>query len=172
MPEPAKQGAPSFRFIVWLTAFLFAGVLIAAFITLLKPNNQKKELTGTVQNGNNNNSAKSSQQNKNNVDTTSLPADFAKDIPIYPGSRVIEYSKENNLTGLKLTSKDSKEQVDGYYNSALIESGWTAEPGASTFDLGGLKAKSVTKNSSRLTTISATDPATKTTNIIISVNRQ
>lgn len=64
--------------------------------------------------------------------SSSLPADWPKDVPVYPGATV-SYSGSNTSKsgdsgiGAVLTTKDSAQKVRDYYAKELVVQGWTVE---------------------------------------------
>ncbi len=66
-----------------------------------------------------------------NIGGNSVPTDFPKDFPIYPGSTVT-----SSLSGgdfwLTLTTKDTLEKVSSYYETNLKVSGWKTNSASGT----------------------------------------
>jgi hypothetical protein len=56
--------------------------------------------------------------------STTVPADFPKDIPIYKGAEVSSWNNKPPIPMLVLKSKDSKPNILAFYKKELAAKGW------------------------------------------------
>ncbi len=88
---------------------------------------------------------------------TSLPADWPKDAPVYPGA-TITYSGSSNPQagesgfGAMLTTKDSAQKVRDYYARELVVQGWKTE---ATYNADESSVVSATKDTRAFTVVTA-----------------
>ncbi len=57
----------------------------------------------------------------------SLPNDFPKDAPVYPGATIVQSLKMKEGFSIMLKSADSTEKIKQYYEKTLKEQGWDIE---------------------------------------------
>lgn len=84
------------------------------------------------------------------IGTQELPSDFPKDIPVYPGATVLGSVTGSATAGglfVSMNSTDSLDAVKSYYDSKLVENGWTKEEGV---NLGTIVNIAATKGDQRL----------------------
>lgn len=77
-----------------------------------------------------------------------IPAAFPKDVPIYPGAKVTSSASntgadKQNGFWLTLTTGDSPDKVNAYYQTELSKNGWTIE---STFTANGMTSRAIKKD--------------------------
>jgi hypothetical protein len=62
-------------------------------------------------------------------DKAALPADFPKDVPVYPGAQVTVAStdKSNHTTMITLHTPDALDKVSGYIQTEATSQGWTED---------------------------------------------
>lgn len=88
---------------------------------------------------------------------TSLPSDWPKDAPVYPGA-TITYSGSSNPQsgesgfGAMLTTKDSAQKVRDYYAKELVVQGWKVE---ATYNANESSVLSATKDTRAFTVVTA-----------------
>jgi len=58
---------------------------------------------------------------------TSLPKNFPKDVPIYPGARIEAGGRMGKDVAVTLKTSDSPDQVQEFYQKALQRQGWKVE---------------------------------------------
>lgn len=62
------------------------------------------------------------------VYTTELPADFPTDVPLYPGSKVIQARVSvGQGTAVTLSAPDDPEKVASFYADSLAAQGWSTD---------------------------------------------
>jgi len=99
------------------------------------------------------------------IGSAKLPDGFPSDVPIYPGSKITSAIKNKDTKFIvTLTTNDSKDKVESYYNDELSAEGWSSG-NESSFDLGALNNKEYTKSGSKLnvTIVSSNDNRTLVT---------
>jgi hypothetical protein len=106
-----------------------------------------------------------------NVGEAKIPADFPKDMPIYPGAKPAGTISGNDKTKGKgywliLTTADDMTKVDAYYAKNLPANGWTVDQ---TMDLGGVSTKKATKGQLVATVTVSADKDKKETSIMLTV---
>jgi hypothetical protein len=70
-----------------------------------------------------------------NIGSNKIPDDFPKDFPIYPGASVTTSASQPGESAgnwLTLTSSDTVDQINAFYNSNLKANGWTANSNGSS----------------------------------------
>jgi hypothetical protein len=58
--------------------------------------------------------------------TGSLPADFPKDVPVYPGATIVSASNVGGTSGAVLSTADEGDKVAAYYKDELAKQGWSS----------------------------------------------
>jgi len=66
--------------------------------------------------------------------TASLPADFPKDVFVYPGAALISSHKQEHTYMLNLQTADDARKVADAYRAAMKDQGWSEENFAETTD--------------------------------------
>lgn len=56
-----------------------------------------------------------------------LPGDFPKDVPVYPGARVLSSMNSNDGVMITLQTADPAEKAEAFYVKELKAQGWTTE---------------------------------------------
>lgn len=104
-------------------------------------------------NVNNNSINLNKDGNSLSIGDAKIPAGFPSDVPIYPGSKVVLASKTNQGNySVSLTTSDAKSKVDSYYQTELVNNGWTTADGNS-IDFGTFSGSSLVKGSQKLSLI-------------------
>ena len=62
----------------------------------------------------------------------SLPADFPKDAPVYPGAKAIMNTNNKEGMSVMLETSDAPDKVAAFYEKNLKEQGWTTEASVKT----------------------------------------
>jgi hypothetical protein len=57
--------------------------------------------------------------------TGALPADFPKDVPVYPGATIVSASNVGGTAGAVLNTADAGDKVATYYKDELAKQGWS-----------------------------------------------
>ena len=57
--------------------------------------------------------------------TGTLPADFPKGVPIYPGATIVSASNVGGNSGAVLSTEDAGDKVAAYYKDELGKQGWS-----------------------------------------------
>lgn len=110
--------------------------------------------------------------NSVSIGDAKVPSGFPKSVPIYPGSKVILSSKTNDGTySVSLTTTDSKNKVDSYYESELSKNGWVTTDG-SAIDFGTFSGTSLKNGNQKLGLITSANENKNETLITITVENQ
>ena len=89
---------------------------------------------------------------------TSLPDDFPKDVPVYPGATINISSKTREGIMVMLKTNESAEKIKQYYEKANKEQGW--EENENTVAMGKITILGYKKDSRTLTVTISTDKET------------
>lgn len=82
--------------------------------------------------------------------SVSLPSGFPSDVPIYKPSTIrLAVKSKDNAYNVTLTSQDSPETINQWYESELKKQGWSSA-NSSSIDLGVGKTQSFTKGNQQL----------------------
>ena len=105
---------------------------------------------------------------------TSLPADFPKDAPVYPGSTVTYSGTSNDQEGttqfaVVLSTNDSNQQVAGYYSTELLAQGWSI---TSTQNVAGTTAISATKDDRTFSVAAVTEDGITSITLAVDTDSQ
>lgn len=181
-PEPKKKGLPVLAIvgIGCLSILVLAGIALVVAgkllfsnlgATLLKKGIEQK--TGISVNTDTGNMTFTDKETgaELNVGEAKIPADFPKDVPIYPGAKpggTMSGSDKQNGKGywLVLSTTDDKAKVSAYYAKNLPANGWTADQ---TVDMGELSIIKATKDTTVTTITVTTDKDKKETIIMLTV---
>jgi hypothetical protein len=79
--------------------------------------------------------------------TGSLPADFPKDVPVYPGATVVGGATAGAGSGAAFNTSDAPDKVASFYKDELPKNGWS-KPIAT--DMAGMSSIAATKDKRRL----------------------
>ena len=120
-----------------------------------------------------NNSVSISGENGNEAEigSSKIPDGFPKDVPIYPGAKVLASTSIDGNYSVALSTPDSKSQVEAYYKTTLANNGWVSENGSSSAEFGGFSSLALVKDGSRVgVTIGESTDKNQTT-VTISVSQ-
>lgn len=103
---------------------------------------------------------------------TSIPADWPKDAPVYPGATVSYSGSSNPQTGetgfgAVLATKDNAQKVKDYYAKELASQGWTVE---TTYNANESSVLSATKDTR--TFVVTTSQSDEMTTITLAVSQK
>ena len=103
---------------------------------------------------------------------TNLPANWPKDAPVYPGSKITYSGSTNPQEGssgfsVMSTTNDSVQKVTDYYTKELVSQGWKIE---STSYISGTSILGATKDKRSLSMSASVSDGTTSVTLVVSTN--